>query len=231
MIKYSDSNVFNSGCDAIVNTINCVGFMGKGLALEFAYRYPELLNQYQEKCKNKEIQTGKIYYYQQGNQLIVNFPTKKDYKNPSKIIWIEEGLDDFIKTYKKYNIKKIAFPPLGCGNGGLNKEYVLNLMEQKLSNLDIEAIICLDKNNPEGKELEMINQFQNIDVEDLAKSIKLNDKQKKELSKHQNEIKRFHDIKTLEGIGNTTYKNIHNFFYKNKYNQTDKKENKQLSIF
>jgi len=75
--------------------------MGKGLALEFAYRYPELLNQYQEKCKNKEIQTGKIYYYQQENQLIVNFPTKKDYKNPSKIIWIEEGLNDFIKTYKK----------------------------------------------------------------------------------------------------------------------------------
>jgi len=231
MIKYTDSNVFNSNCDAIVNTINCVGFMGKGIALEFAYRYPNLLKEYQEKCKNNEIEIGKIYYYEDSNKLIVNFPTKKDYKYSSKLIWIENGLQDFVKTYKKYNIKKIAFPPLGCGNGGLDRNIVFKLMEKYLSNLDIEIVICLDKINPEGKELEMINTFKEIDIEELNKYIKLSEKQKNNLSKCQRNIRRFHDIQNIDGIGITTYKNIHNLFYNDiiKINNIEKKE--QLSIF
>jgi len=70
MIKYSDSNVFNTGTDAIVNTINCVGFMGKGLALEYALRYPKLLEEYKQKCNKKEIIIGKIYYFQSGFQMV-----------------------------------------------------------------------------------------------------------------------------------------------------------------
>ena len=95
------SNVFNTDADAIVNTINCVGFMGKGLALEFSLRYPKLLVDYKEKCSKKEINIGKLYYYKEDNILIINFPTKKDYKFPSKLEWIEKGLLEFVNTYKK----------------------------------------------------------------------------------------------------------------------------------
>ena len=215
MIKYVNSNVFNTDADAIVNTINCVGFMGKGLALEFSLRYPNLLKKYKEKCQNKEITTGKIYYYKEESITIVNFPTKKDYKFPANIKWIEEDLKDFANTYKNYNITKIAFPLLGCGYGGLNKHDVLKLMEKYLSNLDIEVLICLDKENPQGKELEMIKSFNNNNIVELAKNIRLTNKQQISLIEKQHKINRFYQISQIEGIGFETYKKIHNYFYKN----------------
>jgi len=98
MLRFSDSNVFNINVDAIVNTINCVGFMGKGIALEYSLRYPKLLLDYKEKCENKEINVGKMYYFNSEDKLIVNFPTKYDYKYPSKIKWIELGLKNFVET-------------------------------------------------------------------------------------------------------------------------------------
>jgi len=229
MIKYSDSNVFNTGTDAIVNTINCVGFMGKGLALEYALRYPKLLEEYKQKCNKKEIIIGKIYYFQ-SDKLIINFPTKNDYKFPSKLEWIELGLQDFIKTYKKYNIKSVSFPLLGCGNGGLNPDIVKKMMEKYLSNLDIEVVICLDKNNPEGKELEMINSFNRLDVEILSKYVSLNNKQKETIKLNQGKIDRFYEISKLEGIGFITYKNIFRLLYDNNIN-LNKSEYYQQSLF
>ena len=157
MIKIIESNVFNTDAQAIVNTINCVGFMGKGLAFEYALRYPDLLLDYKDKCKNKKIKLGKMYYYKSNNQLIVNFPTKNDYRFPSKINWIEDGLIDFVKTYKEHNIESVAFPLLGCSNGGLPYDSVINLIYKYLDNQDLKVYICLDKKNPEGRELEMIN--------------------------------------------------------------------------
>ena len=209
MIKFTESNVFNINSDAIVNTINCVGFMGKGLAYEFSLRYPELLEDYKVKCQNKEIKIGKMYYYQTENKLIVNFPTKDDYKYPSKIEWIEQGLIDFVNTYKKYNIKTIAFPLLGCSNGGLDFNKVINLIKKYLENLDILVYVCLDKKNPEGKELEMINQFNLCDINILSKHVKLNSIQKENLGNIQGNIKRFYQISKVDKIGNKTYQEIY----------------------
>ena len=214
MIKYIDSNVFNANADAIVNTVNCVGFMGKGLAFEFSLRYPKLLEQYVEKCEKKEIKVGEIFYYQDSDKLIINFPTKNDYKFPSKLSWIESGLKNLVDTYKYYNIKVLAMPPLGCGYGGLNRKDVFELIEKYLGNLDIEVLVCLDKINPEGKEYEMITNFKNISIDKLSNYIKLNNKQKNNLKITQKTIKRFYDISNTEGIGLTTYKSIHEYFYK-----------------
>ena len=216
MIKQIDSNVFNTDADAIVNTINCVGFMGKGLAYEYSLRYPDLLTQYEIKCKNGEITVGKIFYYQTSEKLIVNFPTKNNYKFPSKIEWIESGLIDFVNTYKQYKIKKIAFPLLGCSNGGLNSNIVLALLYKYLDNLDIEVYICFDKKNPEGKETEMINNFKKCDIDILSNYVKLNHIQKIRLLELQKGITRFWQISKVDGIGKKTYKEIYQLFYNNK---------------
>ena len=135
MITYLEGTVFNSNAEAVVNTINCVGVMNAGIALEFGLRYPEMLSEYQKKCKNKEIQTGKIYYYIAKDKTIVNFPTKWHFKYPSKLEWIEEGLRDFVKTYKQYGFKSVAFTKLGTLNGKLDWNDVKQLMEKYLSNL------------------------------------------------------------------------------------------------
>lgn len=213
MIKYTNSNVFNANTEAIVNTINCVGFMGKGIALEYSYRYPKLLSEYKEKCNNKEILPGHVYYFKAEDKYIVNVSTKNDYKYPSKIEWIENALIEFKNSYKLYAFKSIAFPLLGCGNGGLDFKQVKILMEKYLSDLDIEVYICLDRTNPEGKELEMLNNLKNISLFKLAEDLKLGEKQLKVLKENRMNIKRFFEIGSLEGIGSTTYKKIFDYFY------------------
>lgn len=227
MIKYSNSNVFNADADCIVNTVNCEGFMGKGIALEFSLRYPKLLDDYKIKCEKKEIAIGKVDYFITDDKIIVNFPTKKFFKFPSQISWIEQGLKDFIGTYRKYNIKKIAFPPLGCGNGGLEFSKVKIIMEKYLSNLDIDVIICLDKNGAEGKEKEMLSYFNKYKIEELSNYFRLTSKQIQILKNNQNKLSRFYMIRNLKGIGINTYKNIFDYFYHNK----EEKTKEQISLF
>lgn len=207
MIKVTDSTVFNAGADCIVNTINCVGFMGRGIALEFALRYPKLEEQYIEQCRRKIIHTGRVYFYEVDGQKIINFPTKFHFKYPSEIEWIEQGLRYFADNYKNWGIKSIAFPLLGANNGGLNPNEVENLMKSYLSSLDIDVYICHSR-LLEGKELEMVESFKNIDVEDLKNHMRLTSKQVIALKDLQTTIKRFVDILNTEGIGIDTYKSI-----------------------
>lgn len=217
MIKYFEGTVFNVDVDAIVNTVNTEGFMGAGLALEMSLRYPDMYVDYKEKCNKKIINIGKVDYYQNDDLIIVNFPTKKQFKYPSKLLWIEEGLKNFCETYNGYNIKSIAFPKMGTLNGKLNWEHVKILMEKYLSNLNIEIIICLDNiKEPMGKELQMVQTFNSCDIERLTKFVKLTKKQK-EILQDVRPIKRFFQIRNVDGIGNTTYANLFDTFYNNKY--------------
>jgi O-acetyl-ADP-ribose deacetylase (regulator of RNase III) len=165
MITYFDGTVFNTPAKAIVNTVNCVGTMGKGLALEFKLRYPDMYEEYKKQCEIKEIKIGKIKLYEESENLwIMNFPTKMHWRNPSKMEYIEAGLKYFVKNYKKINIESIAFPKLGSNNGGLKWEDVKVLMEKYLNDLDIDVYICLDKKRePEGKEKEMLDSIINAD--------------------------------------------------------------------
>lgn len=135
-------NIFDSKCQTIVNTINCVGVMGKGLALEMKNRYPLMFDKYKEYCSNGLIDIGKLWLYKDSDEKwILNFPTKKHWKNNSQYEYIEDGMKKFVETYKEKNITSIAFPMLGCSNGGLNKDIVLEIMTKyliKCDNLIIE---------------------------------------------------------------------------------------------
>lgn len=141
-MKVKIGNIFESKCLAIVNTVNCVGVMGKGIALEFKKRYPEMFIDYVEKCKSGQVQTGTPYIFDNDDGMkIINFPTKDHWRSPSRLSFVVEGLDWFVANYEKYGITSVAFPPLGCGNGGLTWEVVGPIMYQKLSSLPIEVEI------------------------------------------------------------------------------------------
>lgn len=213
MIRYFKGTVFNVKADAMVNTVNTVGVMGAGLALEMALRYPEFLEDYKMKCEKNLIRIGKVDYYLGQDVKIINFPTKQHFKYPSRIEWIEAGLRDFVLTYKDKNIKSVAFPKLGSLNGGLDWIKVRGLMEKYLFDLDILVYICLDvEKEPEGIEYKMVQNFNSISIDSLRENVKLNQKQI-EVLKTCKPIKRFFSISKMEGIGQKTYSSLFNYFY------------------
>lgn len=235
MLKYYEGTVFNTKAKTLVNTVNCFGVMGAGVALEFKLRYPEMFIQYEQMCKDKKYKVGRPRLHSVDGIQILNFPTKNHWKNPSKIEWIEEGLRYFADNYKKVNITSIAFPKLGTSNGGLKWDDVKPLMEKYLKDLeDIDVIICLDElKNAEGIELQMVNELNKIGMEELNTKLKLKAKQKIVIEQEL-PIDRFWKLSRLEGIGSKTYEKIFNYFY-DKYNIKDDKKisniNEQLSFF
>ena len=146
MIKYLTGNILESDAQALVNTVNTVGVMGKGIALQFKKAFPNNFRVYAEACKKDEVVIGKLLVTQDSNldageKLIINFPTKKDWRKPSEYSFIEEGLDDLIRVINEYDIKSIAIPPLGAGNGGLEWEKVKRMIGNKLGDLDIDILV------------------------------------------------------------------------------------------
>lgn len=145
MIKFIKGNLLNANTEALVNTVNTVGVMGKGIALQFKNRFPNNYKIYREACKNGAFKTGQVLTVQEGDLLnqkyILNFPTKAHWKAPSKIEYIQTGLGALKKEIEKYKIKSIAIPPLGCGNGGLDWNIVKQLMAKELESLDIDILI------------------------------------------------------------------------------------------
>lgn len=145
MINYKNGDILSEDVEAIVNTVNCVGVMGRGLALQFKNKYPQNFKEYEQACKREEVQPGKMFVYQTGQLMnpkyIINFPTKRHWKANSKIEDIESGLDDLIKVIGRLNIKSIAIPPLGSGLGGLDWKIVRQKIEQKLSEINCNVEI------------------------------------------------------------------------------------------
>lgn len=138
--------MLESNAQALVNTVNTVGVMGKGIALQFKKAFPNNFKAYSEACKKKEITIGKLFvtldsYLLSGDKIIVNFPTKRDWRKPSEYEFIEDGLDDLIRVIETYQIKSIAIPPLGAGSGGLEWEKVKQLIKQKLDHIDVDIFI------------------------------------------------------------------------------------------
>lgn len=125
--------------DAIVNTVNCVGVMGKGIALQFKKKWPANNKAYVVACKAGEVKLGHMFIYDLGAlatpRYIINFPTKGHWRNASKIADIESGLDDLVKQVNTLKIQSIAMPPLGCGNGGLDWQAVKLLIESRFASM------------------------------------------------------------------------------------------------
>jgi O-acetyl-ADP-ribose deacetylase (regulator of RNase III) len=143
MLRYVSENIFHSPAQTLVNTVNCVGVMGKGIAKGFKEIYPDMFKAYQRLCEQKKLTIGKLWAYPTRNKTILNFPTKVHWRQPSEYAFLEQGLENFADNYTYHKITSISFPQLGCGNGGLEWAQVKVMMEKHLSQLPIDIFIHL----------------------------------------------------------------------------------------
>jgi len=146
MIIFTQGNLLDSDAEALVNTVNTVGVMGKGIALMFKEAFPENFKAYEDACKEQDVQVGRMFVTERheliGPKWIINFPTKKHWRHPSKIEWVEDGLEDLKRIIVENNIRSVALPPLGSGNGGLDWNEVRPRIEAALGDLhNVEIIV------------------------------------------------------------------------------------------
>lgn len=146
MIRFTQGNLFDANVDAIVNTVNTVGVMGKGIALMFKEKFPENYKAYTAACKRGEVEVGRMFVTPSpelsGPRWIINFPTKKHWRHPSKLEWVIQGLDDLRAVIAAKAIRSIAIPPLGAGNGGLDWSHVRPHIESALGDLaDVDVVV------------------------------------------------------------------------------------------
>lgn len=141
MLIYRRSSLLESPAQTLVNTVNCVGVMGKGLAHAFKKREPAMFKAYQRICDQQALVPSKLWLWRGEPGWVLNFPTKVHWRNPSKIEWLEQGLEKFVSAYAEQGITEVSFPRLGCGNGNLEWDDVRPLMEHYLSALSIPVYI------------------------------------------------------------------------------------------
>lgn len=146
MLQYVTGNLLESEAEALVNTVNTVGIMGKGVALQFKNLFPNNYKIYAKACKEKTFGIGQLLVTEEesllsGKKIIINFPTKTDWRKPSEYSYIEAGLKALVKTLEEKEINSLAMPPLGAGNGGLDWNKVKILIEQYLSNSNCNITI------------------------------------------------------------------------------------------
>ncbi len=159
MSDFKTGNLLDSKMQSLVNTVNCVGVMGKGIALDFKNQYPAMFRDYAERCRKGEVVPGVPYCYPEQEDteqlslgfpdadksdtklLIVNFPTKKHWRGKSKLEFIEKGLSHLKSNYRLWGVQSIAIPPLGCGNGGLYWEEVGPLIYACAQDMEIPVEI------------------------------------------------------------------------------------------
>lgn len=146
MIKYTQGNLLEAPTAALVNTVNEVGIMGKGIALMFREAFPENTRAYEAACKAGDVRVGRMFVVRErdltGERVIINFPTKRHWRNPSKLQWIRDGLKELGRVIREKGIRSVAVPPLGCGNGGLEWSQVRREIEAALGELDdVEVIV------------------------------------------------------------------------------------------
>lgn len=143
MLTYTTGDLLKSSADALVNTVNCEGYMGKGIAYQFKLQFPENNKDYIRACKSGALTIGKLHYYKEKGKTIINFPTKNKWREKSNMEYIEQGLDQLVILIQNLGLSSIAIPPLGSGNGGLIWAKVKLLIEKKLLGLsqNIDIII------------------------------------------------------------------------------------------
>lgn len=148
MIRFTMGNLLEADVEAVVNTVNTVGVMGKGIALMFKERYPEIFKEYSVACKRGEIQVGSMFVTETGElsgpRWVIHFPTKKHWRAPTQLEWVEDGLRDLRDVIVRNEIRSIALPPLGCGNGGLEWSVVRSIVESALADLDTVDIVVYE---------------------------------------------------------------------------------------
>ncbi len=212
-IRIIKGNIFNSNMKTIVNTVNCVGFMGAGIALDYKRRYPDMHEEYKINCKNNDINIGELSIYKKSKPWILNFPTKIHYKDPSKISYIEKGLNKFIDIYEDEEIDSIAFPQLGSSLGGLDWDDVLKVMLrylQRLNNIDIE-IYEYDPAASDNLFDSLFEFLKDFTVDDYKKYLNINQKVAIQIKKSLGtNIRSMRDFEYIKGLGDATLEKLYN---------------------
>ena len=158
MIKLTQGDIIRSDTEALVNTVNCVGVMGRGIALQFKKVFPENFKQYKAACDRKEVQPGKMFTYDLNSfynpRYVINFPTKRHWKGKSRMEDIESGLHALAEEVRKRNIHSIAIPPLGCGLGGLRWADVRAKIEKVFEDLtNVQVLLFEPKGAPPAEKM------------------------------------------------------------------------------
>ncbi len=158
MIEYTTGDILRADADAIINTVNCVGVMGRGIALQFKKAFPDNFKAYATACKHNEVRPGRMFVFATGQlaapHYIINFPTKRHWRNASRMEDIEAGLQSLVETIRHYQIQSIAIPPLGSGLGGLNWDDVRPRIEAALQPLaDVRVIIYQPQGAPAAQKM------------------------------------------------------------------------------
>src|SRR5271170_3582595 len=158
MMELAKGNLLEAEVEALVNTVNTEGVMGKGIALQFKKKFPAMFEAYQQACKAGGIKPGRMYVYEREDMLnpryIINFPTKRHWRSPARMEDIKAGLSALAEEIRKRGIRSIAVPPLGCGNGGLDWENVLPVIQKALGNFqNVNVLVYPPAGAPEAAEI------------------------------------------------------------------------------
>ena len=214
MLRIIKGNIFTSDCQTLVNTVNCVGVMGAGVALEFKLRCPEMFGLYVERCRSGEVAIGKLWLYkpkEHEKKWVLNFPTKKDWKHPSRETYLHQGLKNFVETYESQGIESIAFPILGAQNGRIPESDSVGIMASYLYKCDID--IDIYRYDPDAKDdlyEEFKQQFESQTDQEVASEtgLRLNHISILRQVLRRPDIKTISQLASQRGIGGKTLEKV-----------------------
>ena len=220
-LKIIKGNIFTSSSQVLVNTVNCVGVMGAGIALEFRLRYPNMYLEYVELCKNHKINIGSLWMYKSEKKWVLNFPTKTNWKYPSKESYLHEGLKYFIEHYNTLGIESAAFPLLGSQKGGLDPKRSLQIMSSYLDNLSIPIEIYeYDSKASDDIYLKFKLEFSRMNDQDLALQSGIRSNYLTLIRNALNDpnICQLNQLAKIQGIGDKTLEKAFRFIINEKKN-------------
>jgi|TARA_B100001964_G_C14162068_1_gene567244 O-acetyl-ADP-ribose deacetylase (regulator of RNase III) len=233
-IKILKGNIFTSKYQTLVNTVNCVGVMGAGIALEYRLRYPEMHDKYVQLCVENKIDIGVLWVYKSPDRWILNFPTKKHWKYPSKKEYLHAGLDKFLNTYKEKKINSIAFPLLGADKGGIPQDESLRIMTAFLEKADVEIeIYKYDVTAKDDLYDKAKDWLLSQDIERISKSTKLRkDYVVKVVDAMQSpSVVQLSQLAQIKGIGIKTLEKIFNLARSSLFNEPNTTTGQQFLLW
>jgi len=169
VIEITRGNILKAEADALVNTVNCVGYMGKGIALQFKKAFPENFKAYARACKAEEVRPGKMFVYETGSMLppkyILNFPTKRHWRGKSRLEDIEAGLQALVEEVERRGVSSVAVPALGCGLGGLEWSVVRPMIEEAFAPMpDMLVLLFEPMETPDARTMPVRTQLPRMTV-------------------------------------------------------------------
>lgn len=233
-IKIIKGNLFTSKAQTLINTVNTLGVMGAGIALEFRLRYPDMYEKYVELCKQKQIKIGKLWLYKSNDHWILNFPTKDDWKDDSKIEYLEKGLQKFVDTYKEKGITSVAFPVLGANHGNIDEETSIDVMKKYLGNCDIPIEIY--QYDPEASDDlydKLKSKFITMPVEEIIKKTRIQRQYAQKLLEilGDTKIRSISRLTSIEGIGVKTLEKVFDYLFERVKETKPDQDTEQIIIF